>query len=528
MKNLLLLLLGFMCIALAPTPALAVDFSAKGQWVMSFDAGDSGSFSKYTNRSNQKSIAGYKGTEDFFEASQRIRLQLDVAASEALSGTVQFELGESSWGKADQGAALGTDGTNVKLKHAYITWQVPNTGLMLRMGLQGVALPAFTTKGSEVFDDDVAAVVASYAFNNTVTLSALWARPYNDNYLGGGSASAFSADNIDTFGLLLPITLPGINVTPWLAYSHIGPNFIRTNNDLFGQAFGMFSSNARRGLFPNYFAYNRDRFTANASNPMSFDYAVMTRPSSGFWAGLTGEVTAFDPWRFAWDANYGAAKHEFDWLNREGWYVSALAEYALNWGIPGLYAWYSSGDDNDPTNGSERLPSISADGDNEFSGFAFSGNSYIGRENAIGNAMYGTWGIGARVKNMSFVEDLRHTLRINYIGGTNSPSMAKYMTGTKSKAAPYDSGWGNMDFNGDDKVYLTTQDSALEFGLNTEYKLYDNMKIYLEANYIALWLDNDTWKAGANSKMAGGPNAIHHVSGKDAWNINLAFVYDFF
>lgn len=528
MKKSLLGLLAIVFTCMSAAPAMAVDFSAKGQWVMSFDAGDSASFSQYTNRSNQQNIAGYRGTEDSFEARQRLRLQLDVTASEALSGTVQFEIGESIWGKADQGAALGTDGTVVKVKHAYVTWQVPNTGLMLRMGLQGIALPAYTTQGSEVFDDDVAAVVVSYAFSDNVALSALWARPYNDNYLGGGNASAFSADNVDTFGLLLPITFSGVKITPWLAYSHIGPNFIRNDNNLVGQAFGIFSSNARRGLFPNYYAYNRDRFIPNASNPMNFDYAVMDRPSSGIWAGLTGEVTAFEPWRFAWDANYGAVKHEFDWLDRKGWYVSALAEYSMDWVIPGLYAWYSSGDDNDPTNGSERLPSISAEGDNEFSGFAFSGNNYIGRENAIGNAMYGTWGIGARLKNMSFIEDLRHTVRINYMGGTNSPSMAKYMTGTKSKAAPYDSGWGNMDFNGDDKVYLTTQDSAMEFGLSTEYKLYENMKIYLEANYIALWLDNDTWKAGANSLLAGGPSAIHHVSSKDAWNINVAFVYDFF
>lgn len=36
---------------------------------------------------------GFSSTEDEFEAAQQVRLQLDAAASERLSGTVQIELG---------------------------------------------------------------------------------------------------------------------------------------------------------------------------------------------------------------------------------------------------------------------------------------------------------------------------------------------------------------------------------------------------------------------------------------------------
>ena len=58
----------------------------------------------------------------------------------------------------------------MKLKNAYIDWMVPQTDLKVRMGIQGVALPSMTT-GSNVFNDDVAGVVASYQFNET------WASP---------------------------------------------------------------------------------------------------------------------------------------------------------------------------------------------------------------------------------------------------------------------------------------------------------------------------------------------------------------
>ena len=78
--------------------AQAVDFKAQGEWVMSFEAGDGGDLSE----------DGY-GTagEDNFAAKQRVRLQLEAVASEALSGTVYFQIGDQTWGKAEDGSALG-------------------------------------------------------------------------------------------------------------------------------------------------------------------------------------------------------------------------------------------------------------------------------------------------------------------------------------------------------------------------------------------------------------------------------------
>ena len=111
-----------------------------------------------------------------------MRLQLDAVASEALSGTVFFEIGAQVWGKdKSNGGALGADNADVvKVKNAYIDWLAPQTDLKVRMGIQGLALPSFTT-GSNVFNDDVAAVAASYQFNENVGVTAFWARPFNDN-----------------------------------------------------------------------------------------------------------------------------------------------------------------------------------------------------------------------------------------------------------------------------------------------------------------------------------------------------------
>ena len=140
MKKLMTLALAAAMMLGATTGANAIDFKAKGQWIMSFDYGMNNNFGQGKAANN----SGFKN-EDQFEARQRVRLQLDAVASEALSGTVFFEIGDQVWGQDKTGGALGADNNSVvELKRAYIDWMVPQTDLKVRMGIQGLALPAFT------------------------------------------------------------------------------------------------------------------------------------------------------------------------------------------------------------------------------------------------------------------------------------------------------------------------------------------------------------------------------------------------
>ena len=508
MKKLMTLALAAAMMLGAATGANAIDFKAKGQWIMSFDYGMHGDFAK--SKANRNS--GYKnsttGNEDEFEARQRVRLQLDAVASEALSGTVFFEIGDQVWGNSETGGALGADGKVVKLKRAYIDWMVPQTDLKVRMGIQGLALPSFTTNASQIFDDDVAAVSLNYQFNENVGLTAFWARPYNDNY--GYKSSDTNKDrwenymdNMDMFAVLLPLSFDGVKVTPWVMYAAMGPGMFGDKESKFGASW----SPVKKGMQSGFKGTDWNDSYGNA-----------------FWAGVTGEVTYWDPFRIAWDVNYGSASYEDQKMNREGWLASLLLEYKLDWGTPGLYGWYSTGDDSNPRNGSERMPTVYANGNNDFSNFAFSGNPYIAREKALGSTMVGTWGIGARLKDVSFLEDLKHTLRVNFMGGTNAPKMAKYI---RDYGKPYEK-HGVSDVaqyaTAYDPIYLTTEDYALEVGLTNTYKMYDNFTVMLDAAYVALWLDD--------SRSTWGKNPMRGFSGKDggvydAWNVNLSFVYSF-
>lgn len=506
--------------------AWAIEFKLSGNWIMSFGYGENGQF--------QGSYKGHSPTgwgqgQDNFEAAQRLRLKLDAIASEYLSGTVQFEIGETTWGQNATGGALGADSVIVELMAAYIDWAFPELAISARMGIQNFATPAFAS-GNSVLDDQVAAVVVNYSLNEEIGITGFWARPYNDNYPGwskDGLANyrAGYMDNIDAFGLMIPYAGDGMSITPWGMYAMLGPNTFRGQVSEDGYPFGNIanlgagSSYYMAGMFPAGGARHKDFSNAGTASKL-------TSYGSAWWAGITGSFNQLDPFSIAFDFEYGSV----DWqdngrLNRAGWFATLLLEYNAEWGIPALYGWYGSGDDSNPANGSERLPALDPNNANNYSYFAYDGAPWIERCAVIGNNMAGTWGIGARISNLSFIEDLTHIVRVNYIGGTNSPTMAKKM----SLAGLWTNG-SELDYNnlgpgaglGMPGLYMTSMDSALELGTTNSYQLYENFSICLEAAYIFLWLDTSDSVWGARHR-----NNEHIPGVKDAWNINASFVYSF-
>ena len=506
MKKILTLMLAAGMLLGAASGAKAIDFKASGEWLVGFGLGDGSLIKDVDNKKRHH--------EDTFNAGQRVRLQLDAVASESLSGTVFFEIGDQMWGNAEEsGAALGADGQIVKVKNAYIDWMVPNTDLKLRMGLQAVAMPN-VAGGSAIMDGDAAAVVASYQFNDNVGLTALWMRPLNDNYAGRvyGDREDYQKnylDNMDLFALMLPLKFDGVELTPWAMYGMQGKN-TRFNEGGVETADGALDVTLP-GYLPgmNEFALGK---TGKAYGSM-------------FWAGLPVAITAFDPLNIEFDINYGyvEAMGRYDVLKRgtdlvrgnskrEGWLVKALVEYKMDWGTPGIFGWYASGDDGNVKNGSERLPSIAGAGN--FTSFMGDGNlawgtGYNFYDNNLTYA--GTWGVGLQIADVSFVEDLKHTFRVAYWGGTNSPSMVKYM----GSGVAWDDTTAAQD-----GPYLTTNDGLLEFNLVNSWQIYENLEANLELGYIVNMMDKDTWDKSYISEQ-------RNWSKQDAWKAQLIFAYSF-
>ena len=507
MKKILTLMLAAGMLLGAASGAKAIDFKASGEWLVGFGLGDGSLIKDVDNKKYHH--------DDTFNAGQRVRLQLDAVASESLSGTVFFEIGDQMWGNAESGGALGADGKEVKVKNAYIDWMVPNTDLKLRMGLQAVAMPN-VAGGSAIMDGDAAAVVASYQFNDNVGLTALWMRPLNDNYTGtNADGEAYGngynnyLDNMDLFALMLPLKFDGVELTPWAMYGMQGKN-TRFNEGGVETADGALDVTLP-GYLPgmNEFALGK---TGKAYGSM-------------FWAGLPVAITAFDPLNIEFDINYGyvEAMGRYDVLKRgtdlvrgnskrEGWLVKALVEYKMDWGTPGIFGWYASGDDGNVKNGSERLPSIAGAGN--FTSFMGDGNlawgtGYNFYDNNLTYA--GTWGVGLQIADVSFVEDLKHTFRVAYWGGTNSPSMVKYM----GSGVAWDDTTAAQD-----GPYLTTNDGLLEFNLVNSWQIYENLEANLELGYIVNMMDKDTWDKSYISEQ-------RNWSKQDAWKAQLIFAYSF-
>lgn len=513
MKGIARLVIALIVLAGSGTEGRAVEFTAQGDWLFGLGAVNSTFVTKTGGKKTQASA------DDKFAAMQRLRLQFEAVISESITGALGLEIGDTSWGSARAytgGGALGADGNIIKIRRAYLDWAVPNADLRFRMGLQSFATP-FVAGGSSILNAEVAALVANYKFNDAVGLTAAWLRPYNDNYINtqgtSGNPSNF-LDNVDFFLLSLPLTGKGWSLTPWAMFGAAGEMYHQGNE----QEFNMRGGDFFVGTMP--YTYVRGLMNGNVgANPLKGPAY-----SKSFFAGLPLSLTTLDPLRIEVDINYGyfegLGRYDItDYRDhvqqradtrREGWLVKALVEYKMDWGTPGLLGWYASGDDGNIKNGSERMPAISPCGSfTSFIGDDPKGNGLLlsGKNQTYDLQMTyaGTWGLGLQIRDVSFMPDLAHSLRIVHWGGTNSPAMVKYL-------AP-------SDFGDSSPRYLTTQDSMLEFNLDSEYRIYENLEFILQLGYIVNNVDTGLW----NRSYRGDQD----LQKGDAYKVAAVFKYSF-
>lgn len=458
MKRIVTLLLAAGLVLGAAAGSQAADIKAKGLWEFTWEVGDQG-FTKNDGR-------------DKFTAIQRLRTQIDVIASESLKGVVFFKIGDQNWGKAGDGASLGTDGKVVKVRYSYVDWVIPQTDAKVRMGLQNFSLPGFISNNPILGGGsaDGAGITVSGQFTENVGASLFWLRAENDN-TGAYDSTADdfghpSSNAMDFVGLTVPLTFDGVKVTPWAMYGTIGrDSFTKTDGDK--------NESAVNTLLPTGLVGTDLKGTG------------LDRHGNAWWVGVASELTYFDPFRFALDAAYGSVDmgsakldgHNWD-VKRAGWFASILAEYKMDYFTPGIMFWYASGDDKSMYNGSERMPVI--EGSWDFSSYGFDGNYGRNACDMLGLSNDGKMGVYLQAKDISFMEDLTHVFRVGFIKGTNNTEMARTH---------------NATFANDEgrEVYLTTADKAWEVNFDTQYKIYQDLTLGVELGYINLDLDENVW-----------------------------------
>lgn len=451
-------------LAFSASPAAhAVDVKVSGVWHQTVS---------FANRQFTKNAK-----DEALQAATRLRTQVEFIASETLKGVVYFEVGPHVWGSANSGASLGNDGTMVKVRYSYTDWVVPSTDIKVRLGLQNFTLPN-AVMGHPVLGGggaDAAGATVSWNFTENVGSTLFWMRAENDNPTGDyGTRRGFS-DAMDFTGLSVPVKVDGVKVFPWAMYGFIG-------RDSFDKA-GVADDQAKlvNGLLP--LGATPATLTGNSG---------IDRHGNAWWGGLSAQLTLFEPLTIGFDAVYGSVdlgSYQRDgqsWdLTRAGWYAGLLAEYKLEHVTPGLVLWYASGDDSNPRNGSERMPSVCPDVTLTSYGFDETNFSRAGQR--LGMSISGTWGAMLRFKGISFMEDLEHTARFVFYKGTNSPENVRnglISDPSSTLQAMY---------------YLTTKDNIVEVNFDSQYNIYKNLALIVELGYIRLDLDDDLW-AGFNQK----------------------------
>ena len=447
MKKLLTLLLAAGMVVSAANGASAVEMKVSGSWLTSFTFADN-MYNAVGGADNN-----IKGDDGSFKAAYRLRLNLDMVASESLSGRIQLQVaqgqeykGKRSPATYDWGTAgVGGPGEEVTARMAYVDWMIPTTDVLVRMGRQEVTLPSYTF-GSSVLDDIIDGVMVSAPISDMVALNLGWMRPAAELNKWGVEHKPHSS--IDLAYLGVDVAADGFKVTPWGMVGFHGSN--ADNFDMMG--------NGSTGLDESTTAY---------------------------WVGLGGELTMFDPFKFTADFMYSANDADHG-AKRSGWYAALGAEMKTAYATPFLRGWYASGDDDDADGEGGRFLSINQAAAFDASSIYYDAYGFISGTPDICSAA-GTWGVQLGVKEVSFIEDLSHMLSVTYFQGTNDDKNIRHATAIKDGA-----GYAGIKYDGP-IGYMTTEDSAWSIDFLTSYKLYENLTANILLAYLITDFDKGVW-----------------------------------
>lgn len=349
MKRIITLALALCLVFGAALNASAAEIKASGNLWIGYD---------YLNTDNKGK------TNDF---KQRFRTQIDIVASEALSGTVFFEI-NNTWGNNGDkvgngsGGDLGTDGVNIQTRRAYIDFMIPSSTVKVRAGLQGFALPG-AVAGNVVLNDDLGAIVASTSYSN-VDFTAFYGRPYDRKKADGSDKSDSS---VDIYGLVAGINFDTVTVSPYAMFAATGKNSQRSDGT----------------------AYNNDTQ----------------------WYGVALEATPIQNLVLSFDGVYGKAADK-----DAGFLVAGKAAYTTDFCVPAFVAWYGSGNGSDDEG---LMPTLDNGGDYAVTTLIGEGGTTTTSDATFGNAL-GKWGIGLQAEELTFIEKVSHVARITYVRGTNN------------------------------------------------------------------------------------------------------------
>ncbi|TIH12162.1 hypothetical protein D0S45_18850 [Marinifilum sp. JC120] len=347
---------------------------------------------------------------------------------------------------------INTDSTNaddnsLTIKRAYMQFRFPGTEVLTSAGILSVNLPGAAAGNMVLGDADLGTFMVETPITDQIAIAGAFIRN-TDRYGVDGDGATNKRDELDIFYAALPITIDGISATPYFAYSIIGDKAV---NDAGATLPGL-------------------------AGPVG---SAQTKNANAWWLGTSFSMDMFDPIVFNADIVYGAVDADAKDNDRSGLLCDAsLAYTGLDFVQPKVLFAYSTGEDDDTDNGSERLPVIANDwafGTTYFGGSALTSTDFDNVE------QLGFWTIGLSLEKISFFEKLSHDIHFLYIQGTNDAKLVKNHS-------------ANLANITDDGNFLTDEDYAIEIDFNTNYQIYDELAAIVEFGYVDVDLDEDTWR----------------------------------
>ena len=400
--------------------AQAVEFKAKGDWQIGVMG-----VSNPTFDSDDK--------VDEFQGTTRVRTTFEFIANENLRGVMRVHSGDRTWGAE----GIGREDDTFEYDQAYLDFMIPNSPVNMKVGKQPIAFPG--TFGSHIFDDTMWGVTATTPITDEVGMTMGWAR--QDDRVSDGSDKN---DEQDFFYAMVPVTLDGVDITPFGVYGMQGSS-------------------------------------ATIDTTAGMDAMEAGESSEVWWTGVNFAVDMFDPIVISGDFNYGSQR-SFDIYGEDasyetdGWIAALSAQYVMDYMTPEIFFMYESGHDESDLRDGEGgvMPSIAGDlyGMSTFAGSGSLlrgiGRAAFDNYGAYGFSAFGATGkmaVGAKLGDISFIDDVTHDLQLTYYQGTNDKDLR-----------------GVGDSN--DEAFFTTRDTAWEVTFDTQYQMYENLSALLELGYL--------------------------------------------
>jgi len=406
-----------------------------------------------------------------FNIVERADLYFTVTANENLKAVLGLRSQKSDgsrtgrWGGREFGLDNpgGTDAATLGIRDAYIDFNWPGTDVNVKAGVYTVGLPQAVGGASMIVAERAGALMVSAPLTENIGVLAGYTRLYDNdgNYDDAVSDSIYGDSYLDGYLLALPLTFEGVSATPYFLYGNAGDHF-----------------NVATGGT----TYDEDT-----------DTYWDDEDAAAYWLGTDFTLSVLDPFIIKADLAYGNLDSDEDANEASGWMFDVALDYTgFDFMTASAYFVYTSGSDDDNSDGLESMPVLQ--GDWAVGSFYFGGGSITGDDlDAEDGNRLGFWVLGVSLTDIqSFAQGLTHDFHVLYVKGTNDED--SHVAGDSVGS------------------YLTEEDSLWEVDFNTTYALYDNLSLIGQLGYINSDFDDDVWGSDVED---------------DAWKIATGVVYQF-